>query len=417
MGRKQLIAVAVSVVALLLLFFFAETSDPSIPDAEISGEVGHSDSHNHNEIQFSLDDYKSRVFADLDPFLIKEIQFWEDEMRSLDDSIRLSAIDSLIFIYSEQNIPVLRAKMFMERAEMSALFRDWSIAGDIFLQLLVIPDLPPDILRYFYSNAVFAYQEALNIQPEDERTELKLAKTYVSMDGMEVMNGVQLLLSMLERDSNNVDAYLLLAENGLRSGQFDKAEGRINSAMNCAEFEPGQVYGIGEVGTILAGINFDQGAVASSDSLLNHLYDFALEQRALATSDSMVTACDLLIIGVSRAYLDRTDQSVMNGIQILLAEVDSRPDNFSAQLELIRQGIRSQQFENAVSRLEIVVSLQTVNSESYLETADLTLQLVDYFYSQANKEEALRLLELLKTISNDSEKATLDQAIVDIKNS
>lgn len=402
---------------LLLLFFFAETRDPSIPDAEITGEVEHTIADHQERPAFTLEDYKARVFEDVDPATLNRIAYWEDEIRSLDDSIRLAAIDSLIYIYSRENLAVLRAKYFMDRAEITESSQDWSLAGDLHLQLLVLPELPQDIKMYFYTNAVESYDQVLNLNPGQVSTQLKLAKAHVSMDGMQVMNGVQLLLGILEDDSTNLDAYLLLAENGLRSGQFEKAKGRIQSALQVEPVFAGQVQGLADVGTILAEVLYDEGSVVSADSLLNGLRDYAVNFRDVVEKDSLKSALNNMIVSVSRSYLKREDQSVMNGVQMLLTEAEKNPGNVPVQLELIRQAIRSGQYEKAIGRLEIVVSLPTSNREAYyLEIADLLLQVVDHQFSLGNEDESIRLLELLKGISGEGEKATLEEAINEIKN-
>lgn len=418
MNKAQIIAVAVAALTLLLLFFFAETSDPDIPNAVITGEVEHTNSHSPvNAKEFKLEDYRARVLEDLSPETVAEIVYWEGAMQSLSDSVRLAAIDSLIFLYSRENIPVLRAKLFMDRAEMSRSLRDWTVAGDLHLQLLVLPDLPASIKSYFYTKAEASYQQVLKLKPEDEATELKLAKVYVSKDGMQVMSGVQMLLGILERDPENIDAYLLLAENGLRSGQFDKAKGRIDAALAIEPAFAGQVLGLSEIGTLLSRILYDQGNIAEADStnkaLVNYVYDFRASTQA---NDSLSRALDQMLVNVASVYLERQDNSVMQGVQILLGEVQSRPDNYPAQLELVRQSLRSGQYEKAVSRIEIVVSSQPDISEDYLELADLSLQLVDHYYSQNNPDESIRILEMLKSVSGEDEKITLNNAIEEIKN-
>lgn len=418
MNKSQIIAVAVAAIALLLLFFFAETSDPDIPDAEITGEVDHTDGHSPATAKtFELEDYRARVLEDVSDETVEEVLYWEGEMQSLRDSIRLAAIDSLIFIYSRENIPVLRAKLFMDRAEITRSVRDWTVAGDLHLQLLVLPDIPSSIKMYFYSKAETSYQEVIKLKPGDEATELKLAKVYVSMDGMQVMNGVQLLLGILEKDSSNIDAYLLLAENGLRSGQFDKATGRVESALNIRPRFAGQVMGLSEIGTLLSRIQYDQGQIAAADSMNAQLVQYVDRVRNMGISnDSLSRALDMMLVDVASVYLERQDNSVMQGIQILLKETEAKPDNYPAQLELIRQSLRSGQYEKAASRIEIVVSSQPDISEDYLELADLSLQLVDYYYSQDNPDESIRILEMLKMVSGENEKVTLNKAIEEIKN-
>lgn len=417
MNRSQILAVAGAITILLLLFFFAETRDPSIPDAEITGEVNHSTSDHQDRPDFTLDDYKARVSEDLAPATVNAIAYWEDELRSLDDSVKLAAIDSLLHIYSRENLAVLRAYHFMDRAELTGSLADWSLAGDLHLQLLVLPDLPQDIKVYFYQNAVSSYNEVLALEPDQVNAKLKLAKAHVSMDGMEVMNGVQLLLGILEDNPENLDAYLLLAENGLRSGQFEKAAGRIHSAMEIEPRFAGQVYGLAEVGSILSEVMYDQGSTVSSDSLLSSMYDYAVYYSAQTPKDSVKDGLNQMVVTIARSYLKREDQSVMNGVQMLLAEAEKNPGNLPVQLELIRQAIRSEQYEKAGSRLEIVVSLPTSNRDAYyLEIADLLLQVVDYRFSQGNEDESVRLLELLKGISGEAEKETLNEAINEIKN-
>lgn len=86
--------------------------------------------------------------------------------------------------------------------------------------------------RLFISNsALDAYNKALQANPDDVDIKVRVASVY--MDGTnQVMQGVTLLLEVLDQEPNNLDANLILGRYGIVSGQLDKALKRLNTVID-----------------------------------------------------------------------------------------------------------------------------------------------------------------------------------------
>lgn len=77
--------------------------------------------------------------------------------------------------------------------------------------------------------AVACFQQAQALAPADSN-QVDLATAYIEGTG-ETMQGVQLLLGIVRKDSGNVPALLILGKLAIQSAQWDKAIGRFEQVL------------------------------------------------------------------------------------------------------------------------------------------------------------------------------------------
>lgn len=117
-------------------------------------------------------------------------------------------------------------------------------AGDGFYNLLSF--IKDKSIRLFVAQeAMSYYQQASGIDTTAGLPKVKMAATY--MDGLEQpMQGVMLLLDVIKRDSNNLDANLLLGKYGIISGQYGKAIARLEKVVSLQPENSEALFMLGE---------------------------------------------------------------------------------------------------------------------------------------------------------------------------
>ncbi|HEY8690164.1 MAG TPA: tetratricopeptide repeat protein [Chitinophagaceae bacterium] len=94
--------------------------------------------------------------------------------------------------------------------------------------------------------AVVLFEKAIQLNPDNEDLKVDLGSCYVYGKGMignaaETMKGIQQLLSVVAKDSNNMKAQMILGIGGVISKQYDKAITRLNKVVAA---EPGNLEAV-----------------------------------------------------------------------------------------------------------------------------------------------------------------------------
>lgn len=111
--------------------------------------------------------------------------------------------------------------------------------------------------------AIDLYQQAISLNPNRDSLKVELASCYVFGKGMagdpqETMKGIQQLLSIVNKDSMNMQAQLVLGIGGVVSNQLDKAIVRLQTVV---EHEPGNLEAMSWLADAYANKGDKQNAV------------------------------------------------------------------------------------------------------------------------------------------------------------
>ncbi len=109
--------------------------------------------------------------------------------------------------------------------------------------------------KWMADQAIALFEKAIALNPVNEDLKIGLASCYVFGKGMtgeaaEAMKGVQMLLGVVQRDSTNLQAHLVLGIGGVISGQYDKAISRLMIVVNK---EPANVEAVSWLADAYAG--------------------------------------------------------------------------------------------------------------------------------------------------------------------
>ncbi len=96
------------------------------------------------------------------------------------------------------------------------------------------------------TQAISLFEQALQLNPDNDELKIGLGSVYVYGKGRSggsqaTMKGIQQLLGVVRKDSNNMKAQLVLGVGGLVSGQYEKALERFKKVV---EYEPNNVEAI-----------------------------------------------------------------------------------------------------------------------------------------------------------------------------
>lgn len=92
-------------------------------------------------------------------------------------------------------------------------------------------------LNWKTEQAIALFEKALEMNPASDDLKIGLASCYIFGKGRtgkpeETMKGIQQLLSVVQKDSNNMKAQMMLGVGGYVSGQYDKAIERLLKVVN-----------------------------------------------------------------------------------------------------------------------------------------------------------------------------------------
>ena len=139
--------------------------------------------------------------------------FWKDSARLVEPY--LFYLSEAAKLDNSEKKLTFAAQLFLEglRAEQDAAKVNWETA-----------------------EAIELFERAIKLNPGNDDLRIGLGSCYIygrgrSGDPQKTMKGIQELLAVARKDSNNMKAQMMLAVGGLISGQFDKALERLQKVV------------------------------------------------------------------------------------------------------------------------------------------------------------------------------------------
>ena len=125
-----------------------------------------------------------------------------------------------------------------EAAKLENSEKSLTFAAQLFLRnLRAVAD--PGLKGWMATEAKVLFEKALALNPANDSARIGLGSSYIfgssAEDPQEVMQGIQQILQVAKKDSNNMYAQLMLGIGGVVSGQYDRAIDRLNKVLS---FQP-----------------------------------------------------------------------------------------------------------------------------------------------------------------------------------
>lgn len=119
-------------------------------------------------------------------------------------------------------------------AEIEATDVAWSIAGATYNRGMNY-EKEEKVKDYCTTRAIEAFENAISLNPEDVTHKVNLAVCYAERPPNDnPMKGVKMLLDLNQKNPDNVAALSSLGRFGIQTGQFEKAIGRLEKALQLA---------------------------------------------------------------------------------------------------------------------------------------------------------------------------------------
>jgi tetratricopeptide (TPR) repeat protein len=228
MYKKQLIISIAALALVILLFKFGSTVAPKtkvqapvvnkVPTFDILQFIDAEKKHLTPSQIISLGKLENSVTrGDVSNQLITAntqlANFWKDSARSFEPYVYYLS-EAAKLDKSEKNL-TFAAQLILEnlRAEQDEAKLNWKTA-----------------------QAIALFEKAIELNPNNDDLKVGLGSCYILGKGRvggpeETMKGIQQLLSVVRKDSNNMKAQMMLGVGGYVSGQYDKAIERLQKVI------------------------------------------------------------------------------------------------------------------------------------------------------------------------------------------
>ena len=141
------------------------------------------------------------------------------------------AVDQLIKFYEEREHFDFAAYYHSLKAEIYQDSKNWEIAGDRQLSVSDNEAYDETFNAKLYELSLISYQNAIDLDPENLNLQVKLGSAIVDISP-QPMQGITLLLGVIEKDSMHINANLALGKFGIISKQYDKAVIRLEKVLS-----------------------------------------------------------------------------------------------------------------------------------------------------------------------------------------
>jgi tetratricopeptide (TPR) repeat protein len=224
MSKQQWISIIMSFGLIALLYFAFDTKPREQKEIERSRALV----AESTDIQVLLKEAKE----ELGMSTIGEIIRLENELeQTVLDSAKVALYKSLSGEWYAKGRQVIAGYYAQQVAEIEQTEESWSIAGTTYT--IGLQRSQNEKARQFAVNrAVQAFESAISINPDNTAHQVNLALVYTSEPPEDnPMKGIQMLLQLNKEQPENVLVLVNLGRLAIQTGQFDRAEVRLQKAL------------------------------------------------------------------------------------------------------------------------------------------------------------------------------------------
>lgn len=224
MSKQQWISIIASLGLIALLYFAFDTKPKEQKEIERSRALV----AESTDIQVLLKEAKEELgMGSLGEIIRLEQQLEEAVL----DSIKAELYQSLSGKWYAKGKHIIAGYYAQQVAEIKQTEESWSITGTTYT--IGLQSSGDEKARQFAVNrAVEAFESAISINPENTAHQVNLALVYTRQPPKEnPMKGIQMLLQLNKEQPENVLVLVNLGRLAIQTGQFDRAEARLQKAL------------------------------------------------------------------------------------------------------------------------------------------------------------------------------------------
>ena len=228
MPKKQLLIAIAGLALVALLFIFGNTTAPKTKvQAPVAKAV-----KNFDIIQFIEEEKKHLSAAQL-----INLSKLENSVTRGDINSQLITANTRLANFWKDSVKSFEpyAYYLSEAAKLEKSEKNLTFAAQLILNnLRAEPDEAK--LNWKTAQAIALFEKAIELNPDSDDLKVGLGSCYIFGKGRvggpeETMKGIQQLLSVVRKDSNNMKAQMMLGVGGYVSGQYDKAIERLQKVI------------------------------------------------------------------------------------------------------------------------------------------------------------------------------------------
>lgn len=177
-------------------------------------------------------------------------------------------------IWGDEGQSLISANYLFEIASHLGDARSYKNAGFKYYEYVALSN---DSVSQMYAvrKAIAALEKVVAIDGNDLEAKNIIARCYIQND-LDVMRGVQTLLDIVKRDSNNTPAVGALGELAMRSGQWEKARQRFEKLTRLEPLNSEAYFYLGEA---YASLTMKKQAIMAYETSKSLLKDEASKQE------------------------------------------------------------------------------------------------------------------------------------------
>lgn len=243
MKKPQWISLTVAVILTALIFLFVRT----VPAKKASIATGNQQ-HNENNgpgsglSPVSIDTILLMAKKELKPAQLTWLNTLENSITRGDVKNQQLAVYHQLSHFWKDTARIFEPYAWYEAeaARLENSEKSLTFAARLFLDELQTDDFMKRRL-WKALQAKDLFERSLKINPENDSAKVGLGACYLFGNiSSTPMEGIQKIMEVVQKDSNNVFAQLTLAKGALLSGQFDKAIVRLEKVI---QLQPGNMEG------------------------------------------------------------------------------------------------------------------------------------------------------------------------------
>jgi len=225
---KQALTIGLSIALLSGLYFFGKTTAPPEQKAAEEQEVAPEQTA---AVAFDWGEFIRLKTQQLPPSDSAVVQATVERLDSSSEtSHQRAALQSLIERFEEMRQPAISAYFHYRLAQGDSTTENWLHAGDKLASAFMVSSDNRNLGAQLFDLAESAYQQALQSDSANTDVRIKLASLYME-GGDNVMQGVTMLLGIVDENPDHPEANLILGKYGIISGQYEKAIKRLEKVI------------------------------------------------------------------------------------------------------------------------------------------------------------------------------------------
>jgi|SRR5690554_1445388 len=222
LNTKQIILIAGVIVLMVILYLQPLKSLVKEEDAATVAETS------VIEDNYTLENVSEIAKQGLNASLKKDITDLEASIAEAPEEEKLPLFKQLAEKWHDVNKSIPQAFVLEEIANKESTFENWLMTGDAFSE--AYSNLQDTVMvPILTQRAIHAYEVALGLEENNLQAKTGLGSAYVT--GPNPMQGITMLLEVVEEDPKNNKANFNLGLFSMQSRQFDKAVDRFKTVI------------------------------------------------------------------------------------------------------------------------------------------------------------------------------------------